>query len=98
MFPLQRGVCRRLQPALHRPSLLLLQPLSRRLPFSFPLSSSHRLASSVTATMEANLKQYYLADSPPSVVRLEVKHHWDNLKDKTLRKYAHYISRFVVQP
>ncbi|KAL4963206.1 dipeptidyl-peptidase III [Aspergillus stella-maris] len=92
MFPLQRGVCRRLQPALHRPSLLL-QLLSRRLPFSFPLSSPHRLTSSVTATMEANVKQHYLADSPPSVVRLEVKHHWDNLKDKTLRKYAHYISR-----
>ncbi|KAL4899153.1 hypothetical protein BDW74DRAFT_184019 [Aspergillus multicolor] len=43
--------------------------------------------------MDANVKQHYLADSPPSVVRLEVKHHFDNLKDKSLRKYAHYISR-----
>ncbi|KAL4783221.1 peptidase family M49-domain-containing protein [Aspergillus varians] len=43
--------------------------------------------------MDTNVKQHYLADSPPSVVRLEVKHHFDNLKDKTLRKYAHYISR-----
>ncbi|KAL4939768.1 hypothetical protein BDV06DRAFT_198123, partial [Aspergillus oleicola] len=94
MFPLQRGVCRRLQPsALHRPSLLL-QPLPRRFPFSFPLQSPHRLASSTTTvTMEANVKQHYLADSPPSVVRLDVKHHWDNLKDKNLRKYGHYISR-----
>ncbi|KAL4767607.1 peptidase family M49-domain-containing protein [Aspergillus nidulans var. acristatus] len=43
--------------------------------------------------MDANVKQHYLADSPPTVVRLEVKHHFDNLKDKNLRKYAHYISR-----
>ncbi|KAL4929597.1 dipeptidyl peptidase 3 [Aspergillus undulatus] len=43
--------------------------------------------------MEANVRQHYLADSPPNVVRLEVKHHFDNLKDKNLRKYAHYISR-----
>jgi dipeptidyl-peptidase-3 len=47
--------------------------------------------------MDANVKQHYLADSPPTVVRLEVKHHFDNLKDKNLRKYAHYISRFVPQ-
>lgn len=47
--------------------------------------------------MDASVKQHYLADSPPSVVRLEVKHHFDNLKDKNLRKYAHYISRLVHQ-
>ncbi|KAL2816147.1 peptidase family M49-domain-containing protein [Aspergillus granulosus] len=43
--------------------------------------------------MDANVKQHYLADSPPTVVRLEIKHHFDNLKDKNLRKYAHHISR-----
>ncbi|KAL4870643.1 hypothetical protein BDV12DRAFT_184274 [Aspergillus spectabilis] len=43
--------------------------------------------------MDASVKQHYLADSPPSVVRLEIKHHFDGLKDKNLRKYAHYISR-----
>ncbi|KAF7595419.1 hypothetical protein BBP40_006041 [Aspergillus hancockii] len=43
--------------------------------------------------MEDNVKQHYLADSPPTVVRLEVKHHFDNLKDAKLRRYAHYISR-----
>ncbi|KAL4879802.1 peptidase family M49-domain-containing protein [Aspergillus karnatakaensis] len=43
--------------------------------------------------MDPNIKKHYLADSPPSVVRLEIKHHFDNLTNKNLRKYAHYISR-----
>ncbi|PWY93815.1 dipeptidyl peptidase [Aspergillus sclerotioniger CBS 115572] len=43
--------------------------------------------------MDAKVKQHYLADSPPTVVRLEVKSHFDNLKDQKLRKYAHYLSR-----
>lgn len=47
--------------------------------------------------MDASVKKHYFADSPPSVVRLEVKYHFDNLKGKNLRKYAHYISRFVYQ-
>lgn len=45
--------------------------------------------------MDAKVKQHYLADSPPSVVRLEIKSHFDNLKDAKLRKYAHYISRYT---
>lgn len=45
--------------------------------------------------MDANIKQHYLADSPPTVVRLEVKPHFDKLEDPKLRKYAHYISRFA---
>ena len=45
--------------------------------------------------MDANTKQHYLADSPPTVVRLEAKQHFDRLEDPELRKYAHYISRFV---
>ncbi|GLA82540.1 hypothetical protein AtubIFM56815_006725 [Aspergillus tubingensis] len=43
--------------------------------------------------MDAQTKQHYLADSPPTVVRLEVKSHFDNLTDPKLRKYAHYLSR-----
>ncbi|KAJ6164294.1 dipeptidyl peptidase 3 [Penicillium chermesinum] len=43
--------------------------------------------------MDETVKQHYLADSPPSVVKLEIKHHFDALKDENLRKYAHYMSR-----
>ncbi|ODM22172.1 hypothetical protein SI65_03018 [Aspergillus cristatus] len=43
--------------------------------------------------MDESIKQHYLADSPPTVVRLEVKQHFDKLQDPKLRKYAHYISR-----
>ncbi|PWY86307.1 dipeptidyl peptidase [Aspergillus heteromorphus CBS 117.55] len=43
--------------------------------------------------MDDKVRQHYLADSPPTVVRLEVKPHFDNLKDPKLRKYAHYLSR-----
>ncbi|KAG0156735.1 hypothetical protein PDIDSM_3916 [Penicillium digitatum] len=43
--------------------------------------------------MNESIKQHYLADSPPTVVRLEVKSHFDNLKDQNLRKYAHFMSR-----
>lgn len=43
--------------------------------------------------MDESVKQHYLADSPPTVVRLEVKQHFDKLQDPKLRKYAHYISR-----
>jgi len=34
----------------------------------------------------------YLADTPPSVVRLEIAKHFDALSDKQ-KRYAHYISR-----
>ncbi|KAF7162752.1 hypothetical protein CNMCM5623_007921 [Aspergillus felis] len=43
--------------------------------------------------MDDKTKQHYLADSPPTVVRLEIKSHFDSLKDGKLRKYAHYLSR-----
>lgn len=45
--------------------------------------------------MDDKIKQHYLADSPPTVVRLEIKSHFDALKDGKLKKYAHYLSRFV---
>ena len=46
--------------------------------------------------MDESIKQHYLADSPPTVVRLEVKSHFDTLKDQNLRKYAHFMSRYRV--
>ncbi|CAG8044129.1 unnamed protein product [Penicillium olsonii] len=56
---------------------------------------SLRLAtfSSYSRNMDQSVKQHYLADSPPSVVRLEIKTHFDTLKDQNLRKYAHFMSR-----
>jgi dipeptidyl-peptidase-3 len=58
-----------------------------------PLSTSSEAASNTM--MDDKTKQHYLADSPPTVVRLEIKSHFDSLKDAKLRKYAHYLSRFV---
>ena len=57
---------------------------------------SLRLAtfSSYSRNMDQSVKQHYLADSPPSVVRLEIKTHFDTLKDQNLRKYAHFMSRY----
>ena len=46
--------------------------------------------------MDDSIKQHYLADSPPTVVRLEVKSHFETLKDQKLRKYAHFMSRYAV--
>lgn len=34
----------------------------------------------------------YFADSPPSVVRLEIAKHFDALTDKQ-KRYAHFISK-----
>lgn len=59
-------------------------------------NSSTPATSRPITTMDEKIKQHYLADSPPTVVRLEVKSHFDKLEDPTLRKYAHYISRFVL--
>lgn len=43
--------------------------------------------------MNAQTKATFLADSPPTVVRLEIKPHFDTLKDNKLRRYAHFLSR-----
>jgi dipeptidyl-peptidase-3 len=45
--------------------------------------------------MDAKIKQQYLADSPPTVVRLEIKTHFDALKEEKLKRYAHFMSRSV---
>ncbi|KAH7035302.1 dipeptidyl-peptidase [Microdochium trichocladiopsis] len=42
--------------------------------------------------MEAQELKHYLADAPPSVVRLEIEKHFDALSDKQ-KRYAHHISR-----
>jgi dipeptidyl-peptidase III len=38
--------------------------------------------------------KHYLADSPPSVVRLEIEKHFEALTDQQ-KRYAHHISRQV---
>ena len=43
--------------------------------------------------MDGTTKQHYLADSPPTVVRLEIKPHFDALETDRQRRYAHFISR-----
>ncbi|KAI1928133.1 hypothetical protein LOZ58_004988 [Ophidiomyces ophidiicola] len=43
--------------------------------------------------MDRKANEQYLADSPPTVVRLEIKQHFDALKDEKLKRYAHHISR-----
>ena len=43
-------------------------------------------------TMDAKDLSSYLADSPPTVVRLEIAKHFDALTDRQ-KRYAHYISK-----
>lgn len=43
--------------------------------------------------MNAQELSGYLADSPPSVVRLEIAKHFDALSDKQ-KRYAHFISQY----
>lgn len=47
--------------------------------------------------MNAQELSNYLADAPPSVVRLEIKKHFDSLSEKQQR-YAHFISRYASVP
>jgi dipeptidyl-peptidase-3 len=42
--------------------------------------------------MSADDLKHFLADAPPSVVRLEIEKHFDALSDKQ-KRYAHFISR-----
>lgn len=43
-------------------------------------------------TMDAKDLSSYLADSPPTVVRLEIAKHFEALTDRQ-KRYAHYISK-----
>lgn len=44
----------------------------------------------------ADVKQHH-ADSPPTVVRLEIEKHFEPLTDKQ-KRYAHYISKYAANP
>ncbi|KAI0135515.1 putative dipeptidylpeptidase III [Daldinia grandis] len=46
--------------------------------------------------MDAQELQQYLADAPPSVVRLEIEKHFDALTDRQ-KRYAHFASRASFQ-
>jgi dipeptidyl-peptidase III len=43
--------------------------------------------------MNAQEVAHYLADAPPSVVRLEIAQHFDALTDKQ-KRYSHFISKY----
>jgi dipeptidyl-peptidase-3 len=45
----------------------------------------------MTASIDSETLKQYLADSPPSVVPLAIKPHFEALKDKE-KLYAHHIS------
>lgn len=45
-------------------------------------------------TMDTQELVHFLADSPPSCVRLEIAPHFKALSDQQ-KRYAHYISRYV---
>ncbi|KAI1382241.1 peptidase family M49 [Hypoxylon crocopeplum] len=47
---------------------------------------------SLTSKMDTQELKQYLADAPPSVVRLEIEKHFDALTDKQ-KRYSHFISR-----
>ena len=69
-------------------------PLNRCSRLSVPHSKQFTFFSTTTTlAMDDNVKKHYLADSPPTVVRLEIKPHFESLQDEKLRKYAHYMSR-----
>lgn len=65
----------------------LAAPRASRVP-SFVLTDPTRRY----LNMDAKELSSYLADSPPSVVRLEIAKHFDALTDKQ-KRYAHYISK-----
>lgn len=46
----------------------------------------------ISYNMDDHKLRNYLADAPPTVVRLEIKPHFDTLTDQE-KRYAHYISR-----
>ena len=78
------------------PNLGRITPASSQAAFT-PLRSSlsiypaRKLATMAANLDPASLKQH-LADSPPSVVRLEIEKHFEALTDKQ-KRYAHYISK-----
>lgn len=70
-------------PPPRRGALISLTPL---------VSSSRTLTSSAIRMATAQAEDVYLADSPPSVVQLQIAKHFDALGDKQ-KRYAHFISK-----
>jgi dipeptidyl-peptidase-3 len=71
----------------------VLRASFRAVPPSPSLYRSSSSSSPSPSAMDEKTKQHYLADSPPTVVKLQVQPHFDNLQDDKLRKYAHFISK-----
>jgi hypothetical protein len=71
----------------------LLQLINHTTPITKKATFATATTSVVHAKMDAQTKQHYLADSPPSVVRLEIKQHFEALKDESSKRYAHFMSR-----
>jgi len=60
--------------------------------FNYPsFSTSQTLRDNI---MDAKELIHFLADSPPSAVRLEIKPHFEALSEQQ-KRYAHYISRYM---
>jgi hypothetical protein len=54
-------------------------------------SQTHSTAINMTASIDSETLKHYLADSPPSVVPLAIKPHFEALSDQE-KLYAHHIS------
>jgi hypothetical protein len=73
----------------------------RRADLSLALSPAHertiqpRHLTINQPTMLAEELKNFVADSPPSTVRLEIKKHFEALSEQQ-KRYAHYISRLVL--
>ena len=61
---------------------------------SFAPSSSTWIHHRFASTMNSSDLTHYLADQPPSVVRLEIEKHFEPLSDQQ-KRYAHFISKYV---
>jgi hypothetical protein len=85
----------------HRfPCILSLAPRALKTPLRrvmLPSSSPANRLSIVQRhfTMNAQELKNFLADSPPTIVNLEIRKHFEALTDQQAR-YAHYISRYVI--
>ncbi|MCP6652015.1 hypothetical protein NL518_28365, partial [Klebsiella pneumoniae] len=51
-----------------------------------------RAFSASVVVMNSHELAHYLADQPPSVVRLEIEKHFEPLTDQQ-KRYAHFISK-----
>lgn len=92
MSPLSLPLILRRSPLLRVASFKSPIPVPKRLPpvhftklFTPRLYSSH-------ANMKPEELKHYLADQPPTVVRLEIEKHFEPLSDQQ-KRYAHFVSK-----